>query len=137
MQKTLTVSCQKENLKGIRSFLNESLRTTPISENDINLIILAVDEVCANIIIHANGCDSDKTLELNFSYSEVEKQVEINLSDEGVLFDYANYSEPTLNELIEDHKKGSIGLMLVRRIMDTIIFKKEGKKNLCSLVKTF
>ena len=40
--------------------------------------------------------------------------------DAGAPFDPAKYSEPSLVKLIQEKRKGGIGLMLVNRIMDSL-----------------
>ena len=61
--------------------------------------------------------------------------LKINLLDEGEFFDFSLYQESTLQSLVEQEKKGGLGLKLVRKIMDQIEFSKLGERNLCTMIK--
>ncbi|MCZ6899981.1 MAG: ATP-binding protein, partial [Bacteroidetes bacterium] len=49
--------CSKEKLKKIREFVSEVLHKYNLTEVKINELVLAVDEVCANLIIHSHNCN--------------------------------------------------------------------------------
>lgn len=97
-------------------------------------MILAVDEICANLIIHANNCDP--THQLNIAVDVIPgTKVVFTIKDKGRTFDFGNYREPSMDEIVSSRKKGGLGLMLVRRIMDDIEFTTEKNYNICRLVK--
>ena len=60
MNNSIRVNCTKKNLKLIRDFVTEYLRALSLTEIQLNQIVLAVDEICANLIIHANHEDPNK-----------------------------------------------------------------------------
>jgi serine/threonine-protein kinase RsbW len=97
-------------------------------------MILAVDEICANLIIHANNCDPSHQLHITVDVIE-NKKVVFTIRDKGRTFDFNNYREPSMDEIVSSRKKGGLGLMLVRRIMDEIEFTTEKNYNICRLVK--
>lgn len=132
-RESIIINCDKANLKKLRTFLNDQLVSFSIKEQDVSLIILAVDEICSNIIIHANHCDTSKTMEMHVEYTN--QIVKIILLDKGELFDYNTYNEPEIEALINEKRKGSLGLMLVRRIMDKVEFTKKEGVNECVMYK--
>ena len=129
-------SCKREKLKEIREFISETLKEIGFSENESHKVILAVDEVCANLIIHSNGCNPTESLEI---YVEDNKQgvVTFDIVDYGIGFNYNNYKEPNLEEIVRKRKKGGLGIMLVKSIMDSVEFSQEKNKNVCRLMKKF
>lgn len=135
MQASISVHCDKNNLKDIRLFLEKQLRETRVSEQEIDLIILAVDEICANIIIHSNHCDNSKFFNLDFQYIQASSTLKISLLDEGNFFNFKAYQGLSLENLVNQQKKGGLGLKLVQKIMDKIEFKKLGEQNLCTMIK--
>jgi serine/threonine-protein kinase RsbW len=135
MNTEFTISCSKENLIHIRKFINNSLKSIRLRTTDLNLIVLAVDEVCANLIIHSNNCDHRKKLSINCEYSTQNGFLEIIIRDEGKLFEYKKYDEPQLDKIIEDKRKGGIGLLLVRKIMDNIEYTSDKFYNVTKLTK--
>lgn len=134
MTNSIQVSCSKTNLKTIRDFVTQYLSQYDLSEIILNQIVLAVDEIAANLIIHANKEDASKSLELNIS--RVDKQLLIEISDRGISFQRTNYKEPDIEEHIRIGKKGGVGIAIVNRIMDKVEFVTEGDRNICRLYKT-
>ena len=134
MTNSIQIGCSKTNLKTIRDFVTQYLSQYDLSEIILNQIVLAVDEIAANLIIHANKEDASKFLEL--SISRVDKQLLIEISDRGISFQRTNYKEPDIEEHIRIGKKGGVGIAIVNRIMDKVEFVTEGDRNICRLYKT-
>jgi len=129
-------SCQREKLKEIRLFVADVLSDIGLSEIDSHKVILAVDEVCSNLIIHSNKCDPSGNLEI-YVEDGGDGQVLFEIVDYGIGFNYKNYKEPNIEEIIRKRKKGGLGIMLVKNIMDGVQFTNEGNKNVCRLMKKF
>lgn len=136
MKYSLKVPCNKSKLKTIRSFVDATLGHYSISDVDLNMLILAVDEICANLIVHSYNTNRiPDCIELHINVEE-EKGITFEIIDrnnEG--FNIINYKEPMLKELVRSRRKGGLGLMLVKRIMDDVEFKSSGKGNICRLFK--
>jgi serine/threonine-protein kinase RsbW len=135
MKFSLKVYCEKTRLKEIRTFVEEKLQNYTTDEIEINQLILAVDEVCANFIIHSNDCNASEAIYLDVYANET--GVTFEISDKGSEFDLSKYKEPTLEQVIKEKRKGGIGLMLVNRIMDKVEFFTVEKNNKCILHKNF
>ncbi|MEQ9307222.1 MAG: ATP-binding protein, partial [Marinoscillum sp.] len=90
--------------------------------------------VCANLIIHSNHCDPDKNIDVMVEV-EMLKRITFIIKDEGVSFDLNDYKEPSMDEIISSGRKGGVGLILVKRIMDKIEFSTEKNCNICRLTK--
>lgn len=125
--------CTKENLAQIRDFLRNNLSIKHVLDPTQNQIILAVDEICANSIIHANQENKNKCIDIYLKYYD--NQIQIEIIDKGSFFDFSNYQEPNMQTLIAQKQKGSMGLMLVKRIMDNIEFSRCNDKNVCKMTK--
>ncbi len=129
--------CSKKKLRAIRDFIGTNLKKHDLDEIEINMIVLAVDEVCANLMIHSHACDPTKSLELVMKIDGKQEGVTFDIIDKGSSFNILNYKEPTIEEIVTNKKKGGLGLMLVKRIMDRVEFKSMSKKNICRLYKKF
>ena len=134
MTYSLQISCSKDRLKEIREFVSDVLIRHSYPDVESNKIILAVDEICANLIIHSNNCDPQETLKLQIDYQDRQMMI-FEIEDHGHGFNFNSYHEPEINELIKAKKKGGVGLLLVKRIMDEIEFVQKGNKNVCRLIK--
>lgn len=133
MNSKITVSCTKKNLKQIRDFVTGYLASFELSDILMNQIVLAVDEICANLIIHANQEDPSKYISLGIS--EKGGMLKVEIIDNGVAFRRSEYKEPNIEEHIRIGKKGGVGIALVNRIMDRVEFVSDARQNTCLLYK--
>jgi serine/threonine-protein kinase RsbW len=134
MKYNISVPCEKSNLQRIRTFVIDTLREQYLSEVEVHSMVLAVDEVCANLMIHSNNCSPDHSIEVEINMSSKDKVV-FDIIDKGRGFDIRKYPEPDINEIIRQKKKGGVGLMLVKRIMDDIDFIIKEDYNIVRLTK--
>ena len=136
MKHRIIIPCEKEKLESVRVFVQRQLDTYGLSEIESHKLVLAIDEVCANMIIHSNNCDPNESLELEMKFKKNENIIFV-IRDKGESFDINAYKEPSMQEIISSKRKGGLGLMLVKRIMDKIEFSTEKNHNICRLIKTY
>jgi serine/threonine-protein kinase RsbW len=119
----------------LRSFLQRSLEAYGFSEVDRHQLTLAVEEVCTNLIIHSHASNPKEVIYLEVK--ELEKKLAIEITDKGDAFNLLEYEVPDLKKVIEEKRKGGIGILLVKKIMDEIEFESKNGKNTCRLIKNF
>lgn len=129
------VGCSIENLKGVRDFIRTSLKNHRIPDLVVSEIVLALDEMCSNLMIHAHHCNPDEMFEINI-YVEGNKPLVFELIDDGSVFDINQFHEPALNNIIHEKRKGGLGIRLVKSIMDKIEYQNMSGRNICRLTKT-
>jgi serine/threonine-protein kinase RsbW len=134
MEYSFQTSCSKNKLAEIRSFVQGSLANHSLSDIEVNSMVLAVEEIVANLIIHSHKCNDRDKIKLNI---EVDKNnlITFKITDQGHGFNICEYKEPSLQEIIRQKKKGGLGLMLVRRIMDHIEYINGNTQNIYTLIK--
>lgn len=117
----------------MRKFVTDVLNEHGVSEVETSMMVLAVDEVCANIIIHGHlGAPSAKVrIDITFK----KEGIRFEIIDKGNAFDLVSYPEPAIDDLIKSKHKGGIGIMLVKKIMDDIHFERAKSQNKLSLFK--
>lgn len=128
------VGCSLENLQGIRDFIRTSLKNHGISEVEISEMVLALDEMCSNVMIHGHDCNPAELFELEILIDR-NKPVVFEITDHGTLFDINQFNQPSMDNLIHEKRKGGLGIRLVKSIMDSVEYDKTGNKNVCRLVK--
>lgn len=134
MEYSFKVPCSKSKLGDIREFLQRVLRENSIPDVTVNTLILAVDEVCANLIIHSHKCNPEEHIELKVKV-DADTEITFDIIDHGDGFNIVDYKEPLISDIVKQKRKGGIGLMLVRRIMDDIELIQGNKKNVYRLHK--
>ena len=136
MSYNIRVSCCTDELQTIRDFVYDKLKKYALSDVMLNQLILAVDEICANLMIHSHNCNPKHTIELAILVKE-SGEIIFEIYDQGKGFDFPAYREPCIKDIIKKRKKGGIGLLLVKRIMDRIEYEysDETQRNVYRLQK--
>ncbi len=110
--------CSKQSLPKIRAFVEGELRALEVKEMVKHQLVLAVDEACANSIIHQHECDEQAPIKLSISRKGQELMIE--LTDEGAPFPINEYEPQKLSEIIKNRTKGGLGIFLINQIMDKV-----------------
>jgi serine/threonine-protein kinase RsbW len=135
MNHKLNLSCSTAALAELRSFLQQNLAIFKLTEVDRHQVTLAVEEVCANLIIHSHACNPKE--EIHLEVTELNKKIIVEITDKGDAFNLLEYEVPDLSQVIEEKRKGGIGILLVKKIMDEIQFESKNGKNICRIIKNF
>ena len=128
------IGCRLSNLKGIREFVRTSLKDQQVPEIEMSAIVLALDEMCSNLMIHAHHCNPEHMLELHIEIPAKGKFI-FEIVDDGSIFDINEFHEPELDNLVHQKRKGGLGIRLVKAIMDSVEYLRRDEKNVCRLIK--
>lgn len=124
----------KENLPDIRKFLNRKFHEYGIHDTICEKIILAIDEGCANAIIHGNNSDINTYFDVEIRISK--SSIWIDISDNGSLPTTTDtHVNRQIDDLISERKNGGMGLKLIHTLMDEVNFLQIGDKKVCRLMK--
>lgn len=134
MNYTYKIGCSIEHLKGVRDFIRGSLKNHGVTDLEVSEIVLALDEMCSNLMIHAHHCNPEDLFELHIDI-EKDRPIIFEIIDDGSVFDINQFNEPALNNIIHEKRKGGLGIRLVKSIMDKIEYQHRGGKNICRLIK--
>jgi serine/threonine-protein kinase RsbW len=135
MNYKLNINCQTSALAELRSFLNRSLTDFSLNEIEKHQVTLAVEEVCANLIIHSHGCNPKDHIQLEVK--NLNSRLIFEITDQGMAFNLLEYEAPDLKKVMVEKRKGGLGIILVKKIMDEIEFESTNGKNVCRLIKKF
>ena len=134
MQSAIRIACSRTHLQQVRDFVRNYLNSRHLPEVTVNQVVLAVDEVVANFIIHANGEDENQFLDLKLAFDEHNINVEI-ADHGGTIFLPSPHQNPNLRDYIREGRKGGMGMTLVNRLMDRVEFFTRGNHTVCHLSK--
>jgi serine/threonine-protein kinase RsbW len=133
MNHNLKLYCDTTRLSELRHFLGNVLEGTALTEVDQHQVILAVEEVCANLIIHSHECNPQECIDL--TVKESDELMIFEIKDFGQGFNILEYQEPEISFVMKTKRKGGLGIILVKRIMDKIEFETKANINICRLFK--
>jgi serine/threonine-protein kinase RsbW len=127
------ISCQTSELAELRLFLEKTLSNLQLNASLQHQLTLAVEEVCANLIIHSHHCNQND--QINLEVKEIPGKLIFEIKDQGEAFNLLDYEIPDIKKVIEEKRKGGLGIILVKRIMDEIEFESNQGTNTCRLIK--
>lgn len=135
MKHQIRINCQTTALSKLRLFLQETLDGLQLSAKDQHQLTLAVEEVCANLIIHSHKCNGEEHIQLQII--EIPGKLVFEITDHGKAFNMLDYEVPNLAKVKGEKRKGGLGIILVKKIMDEIEFESSQGTNTCRLIKWF
>ncbi|MFA7289650.1 MAG: ATP-binding protein [Melioribacteraceae bacterium] len=129
----LSVKSSTDNLSVVRNFIKSTALSLGYSNATVGNIILAVDEACTNIIKHAYKYSpaGDIDIELNLSTNKFI----ITILNSGIEFDPNLIPEPDIKEYYKQRRIGGLGMYLMKKMMDEVIYSKNKNRNQVKMVK--
>jgi serine/threonine-protein kinase RsbW len=128
-----TIPAKLENLESMLQFIRNGAEQQGFSKKDINKIQVAAEEALVNVISYAYP-DDGGDVEIRCNAKGAEGLV-IEIIDRGVPFDPLSLPEPDIEATPEERELGGLGIHIMRNIMDEVSYKREGDRNILTLVK--
>ena len=113
----------------VRAFLAEHGLTEEVSFE----VHLALDELLTNTIDYGYDDDNEHRIDLLLRLESDTLTVEI--ADDGSAFDPLQAAEPDMGASIEDRARGGLGIYLVRKMMDSVAYRRQDGRNIVTLTK--
>ncbi|MCU0355838.1 MAG: ATP-binding protein [Cytophagales bacterium] len=127
-------ACDRRNLKSVRDFVSDVLRDEHFPESEIPAVVLAVDEICANLIEHSHQSDPNDVIEVQMRVSPDAVVCEI-IDRDGIFFDFSAHTNPDIRQMVREGRNGGVGLMLVKRLVDKVELERHGTQSTWRLTK--
>jgi len=116
----LCISAELKNLPKIRRFIEDSAGAKEIDEDTLADIVLAVDEIATNIIVHGyNGAGGNIEIKMANETGSIIVQV----SDRAKPFDPTRLPPPDISLPLEERPVGGLGVYLAKNLMDEVTYK--------------
>jgi anti-sigma regulatory factor (Ser/Thr protein kinase) len=96
-------------------------------------INLALDELFTNIISY--GYEDKKEHAVRIEISCLGEALHIRIEDDGRPFNPTTAEAPNVKCILEDRDIGGLGIFLIKKVMDKIVYRREKGKNVLILVK--
>lgn len=128
------VPSSTENLVMIREFVGKIGLQAGMTENEVAMLELAVDEACANVMEHAYEQDASKEVEVRVTLDG--ENLAIEVVDTGKGFDPGVVEQKALDKLIHERRSGGLGMRMMKKLMDEVHYEiLPGVKNELRMVK--
>ncbi len=125
-------SAKLQHLDEMFAFIREAASRQGFVDEHISKIQLACEEALVNVIKYAYpGKEGD----LEITTLNKDTCLEIGIIDAGIPFDPLSLPEPDIRAPLEARKIGGLGIFMMRKIMDEVIYRRDGGHNILTLVK--
>ena len=105
-----------------------------LSDDDVMMINLVLDEVVANIISH--GYDDAGEHQIHVTLALDDAELTIRVEDDGRPFNPLDAPPPDLDLPLEDRPVGGLGIHIVRSVMDAVEHRRDDNRNVLIMRKT-
>ncbi len=129
---SVTIPADVAAIPGVTAAIEMAMKVYEFSDEDILDTQLAVEEALTNTIVHGYGKQPG---ELMITCTASDGLVELQIEDSAPPFDPLSQPEPDLSAELDKRRIGGLGVHLIRRVMDEIVYRYEDGKNILVLVK--
>ena len=127
----IKVAACKENFRTVFHFIERHLMQTECSFNMQKRILVAAEEIYANITNYAYAPD-EGSVDIDIRITDGGSKVKIMFIDSGVAFDPLAKADPAFGEM---DGKESMGIFLVKQLMDDVSYMRKDDKNVFTMEK--
>ncbi|RMF58626.1 MAG: HAMP domain-containing protein, partial [Calditrichaeota bacterium] len=129
----LVIPASMNHLKEVRDFIERIGKKYKFSDKIINSFKLVVDEACTNIIRHGYLDIKDGKITIRAIIRRL--SLTIVIIDQGKSFDPRQVQNPDLQKYVQIGKKGGLGILMMRKLMDDIQYNITHRGNELRLTK--
>ena len=122
MLRQIEIASKLTNLRVIENAIDNITAETGISQDSYGKILIGTLEAVNNAIVHGNKSDENKSVVVVINLAN--KNLEIEISDEGEGFKPSDVPDPTSPENIE--ALNGRGIFLMSKLADDIKFNRKG-----------
>lgn len=133
---TFTVPARILEIEPLTDKINEILESYDCPMKVQMQIDVVLDEVLSNIANYAYDGD---TGEMSVEVSELERGTGVKLvfTDKGRPYNPLEREDPDITLSAEERQIGGLGIFMVKKIMDTVLYENDGVHNILTTTKNF
>jgi serine/threonine-protein kinase RsbW len=120
MEAKFRIDADVHQLKDARQFVEETAARFQVAPEVISKLVLAVDELITNIMVHGYQGQAG-TIEIDLR--SVGDDLEIRLYDQSPPFDPNLIPDPDTHLPLDERPLGGMGIYLARKIMDSMTYR--------------
>ena len=121
----IKLPADRQNLNRFIDFITDFAKKGGFHDKGIWELELAADEIFTNIINYAYP-QQKGNIEVNCSFDN--QRLLIEIYDHGIPFNPLSYPNPEIIPDIQEIRTEGNGIFLVRRLMDNIVYRREGNR---------
>lgn len=132
--RTITLAATVENIAKVTAFLEQELEARDCPVKAAMQISVAADEIVTNIAMYAYTPGSGDVT-VTFAFDAETRTAEITFMDSGTPFDPLKKADPDVTLSAEEREIGGLGIFLVKKTMDEVLYRREDGRNILTIRK--
>ncbi len=129
--KELMIEAKNENLDAVLDFISGELEEAGCPMKLQTQVSVAVEEIFVNIAHYAYKPEVGG-VKVRIAMGE---DITIEFEDSGIPYDPLSAADPDITLPAEEREAGGLGILLVKKIMDKVEYRREGAKNILIVKK--
>jgi len=129
----IVLSTDFTSMEFISDFIQQKAQESNLSFKKAWELILAIDELCFNTIVHTPSEEDNK---IKIIWKDYKKYVVIHLLDNGHPFNPLSIPPGEIRILEEGKRLGGMGPYLIEKMVDEVSYKRENGYN-CLIIKKY
>ncbi len=114
--------------------LSEAWNIPPKIGMELNLVL---EELFTNVVFYAFDDNMEHNITIDFVLPDVH-QVQITIRDDGKPFNLLDKNtDENFGKPVEERQIGGLGIHFIRKMMNSVDYRREGNKNIVTLTKNF
>lgn len=132
--KEITLDATLENLDKVLAFVDGCLEEAECPMKAQMQIDVAVEEIFVNIASYAYEPQTGSAT-VRLEIKQDPKSVVITFLDRGVPYNPAAKEDPDISLPAEERKIGGLGIYMVKKSMDKMLYERRGEHNILTIIK--
>ena len=132
--KEITVKASIDSITEVTKFIDDHLTELGCPVKTRSQIDIAIDELVNNVASYAYESGTGD-LTVQFGFDECSRTAAITFIDSGLPFDPVAAADPDVTLPAEDRGVGGLGIFLVKKTMDNVVYKYLNGKNVLRIEK--
>lgn len=134
-EKTITVDAEVANIDNVTEFINAELSAADCSKKAMIQIDVAIDEIFSNIANYAYK-ETHGIATVSIGFTENPKTAVITFKDSGVPYDPTKKEDPDTTLSADERQIGGLGIFMVKKSMDDMIYEYKNGENVLTIKKS-
>lgn len=132
--KEWTVEATTDAIPGITAEIGRELEALECSKQAQRQINVALDELLSNIANYAYAPGTGE-MTVRMHYDAGSGMVSLTFIDGGVPYNPLEKPDPDVTQAIEERQIGGLGILMVKKKMDGMTYRREGNLNMLTIHK--
>ena len=123
------VATEKPFAAKAAALIKAELEAADVPLKTIMQMNIAVDEIFSNIVRYSSADNATVSCEVNDS------EIMLRFTDNGTAYDPTQKADPDISLSAEERNIGGLGIYMVKKTMDSVVYESENNLNVLTITK--